>query len=38
MDFLGMPSAARASFAVYSHRKDIDSLVESLATVRKIFA
>ena len=37
MDFLGLSSTARASVGVYSRREDIDTLVESLGTVRKIF-
>ena len=38
MDFLDLPSTARASVGVYTTRADIDALVQSLATVRKIFA
>jgi cysteine desulfurase/selenocysteine lyase len=38
MDHLDISSTARASFAVYSRRQDIDTLVDSLGTVRKILA
>ena len=38
MDFLDLPSTARASVGVYTTRADIDALVDALATVRKIFA
>ena len=38
MDFFDLPSTARASVGVYTTRDDIDALVSSLATVRKIFA
>ena len=38
MDFLDLPSTARASVGVYTTRADIDALVEALSTVRKIFA
>jgi len=38
MDFMDLPSTARASVGVYTTRADIDALVASLATVRKIFA
>ena len=37
MDFLDLPSTARASVGVYTTRQDIDALVDALATVRKIF-
>ena len=38
MDFLKTSATARASFAVYSERHDVDRLVEALHTVRKILA
>ncbi|MCE2517730.1 MAG: cysteine desulfurase [Alphaproteobacteria bacterium] len=37
MDFMGLPSTARASVGVYTNRADIDALVGALGTVRKIF-
>jgi cysteine desulfurase/selenocysteine lyase len=37
MDFLDLPSAARASVGVYSRREDFDRLAESLEKVNRIF-
>lgn len=38
MQSLGIPGTARASFAVYNTRAEIDRLVEGLQTVNQIFA
>jgi len=38
MDFYGVPGTARASLAIYNTKDDIDRLIDSLQTVRKIFA
>src|SRR5690606_14837225 len=38
MDFSDGPSSARASFALYTNREDVDRLTEALYKVRKIFA
>jgi cysteine desulfurase/selenocysteine lyase len=38
MDRFGVPATARASFACYNTREDIDALVTSLHSVRSIFA
>jgi cysteine desulfurase/selenocysteine lyase len=38
MDFFGVPATARASFAFYNTRSDVDALVQALARVRKVFA
>jgi cysteine desulfurase/selenocysteine lyase len=38
MDRLGLPATARASLACYNTREDIDALVTSLHSVRRIFA
>jgi cysteine desulfurase/selenocysteine lyase len=38
MDFFGVPATARASFAFYNTRSDVDALVSALARVRKVFA
>ncbi|HWP36523.1 MAG TPA: cysteine desulfurase [Gemmatimonadales bacterium] len=37
MDFFGVPATARASFAFYNTRSDVDALVRALARVRKVF-
>lgn len=37
MDFYGVPGTARASLAVYNTTDDIDRLIDSLQTARKIF-
>ena len=37
MDFMCLPSTARASFAVYSRKQDVDALVDALGTVRTLF-
>ncbi len=38
MQRFGIPATARASFAVYNTREEIDVLVEGLRKVRKVFA
>jgi len=38
MDFFGVPATARASFALYNTRADVDALVAALQKVRKVFA
>ncbi len=38
MQFFGVSGTARASLGLYNDRTDVDRLVESLATARKIFA
>ena len=38
MDFFGVPATARASFALYNGRDDVDALVEALGRVRQVFA
>jgi cysteine desulfurase/selenocysteine lyase len=38
MDHLGVPATARASFACYNTREDVDALVTSLHSVKSIFA
>jgi cysteine desulfurase/selenocysteine lyase len=37
MDRFGIPATARASFAIYNTREDVDRLVESLHRVRDLF-
>jgi len=37
MDFFGVPATARASFAFYNTRDEVDALVEALLGVRKVF-
>jgi cysteine desulfurase/selenocysteine lyase len=37
MDFFGVPATARASFAFYNTREDVDALVSAVAKVRKVF-
>lgn len=38
MDFFGVPATARASFALYNGRDDVDALVAALGRVRQVFA
>jgi cysteine desulfurase/selenocysteine lyase len=38
MDFFSVPSTARASFALYNNRDDVDALVDSLKMVQEFFA
>jgi cysteine desulfurase/selenocysteine lyase len=38
MDRMGVPATARASFALYNSRADVDALVSALSTVRARFA
>jgi cysteine desulfurase/selenocysteine lyase len=38
MQRFGIPGTARASFAMYNSREDIDQLIAALAKVRKLFA
>jgi cysteine desulfurase / selenocysteine lyase len=38
MDFFGVPATARASFALYNTRADVDALVAALRKVRKVFS
>jgi cysteine desulfurase/selenocysteine lyase len=37
MDYLGIDATARASFALYNNREDVDQLIASLAEVSEIF-
>jgi cysteine desulfurase/selenocysteine lyase len=37
MERFGLAATARASFAFYNTRAEVDSLVEGLALVRKLF-
>ena len=37
MEFFGVPATARASFAFYNTRAEVDTLVEALTGVRKVF-
>jgi cysteine desulfurase/selenocysteine lyase len=37
MDRFGVPATARASFAIYNTREDVDALVEALHAVRDLF-
>ena len=38
MDFFGVPATARASFACYNTREEVDALVTAVQKVRKVFA
>lgn len=38
MQFYGIPATARASFGLYNTKQDIDTLVQGLHHVRKVFA
>ena len=37
MDFFGVPATARASFAFYNSREEVDALVGALEEVRRVF-
>ena len=37
MEFFGVPATARASFAFYNTRAEVDTLVEALTGVRRVF-
>jgi len=37
MDHFGVPATARASFALYNTREDVDALFGALAKVREVF-
>jgi cysteine desulfurase / selenocysteine lyase len=38
MDFFGVPATARASFAFYNTRADVDALVDAVQKVTRVFA
>jgi cysteine desulfurase/selenocysteine lyase len=38
MDRFGVPATARASFAAYNTRDDVDALVKAVHKVRELFA
>ena len=38
MDRFGIPATARASFAVYNTREDVDALVEGMRKAQEVFA
>jgi cysteine desulfurase/selenocysteine lyase len=38
MDRFGIPATARASLAMYNTREDVDTLVEALSRVQRMFA
>ena len=38
MDFFDIPATARASFAIYNTKEEIDQLADSLLKVQEIFA
>jgi len=38
MDFFGVPATARASFAFYNTRADVDALVAAVQKVTTVFA
>jgi len=37
MDFYGIPATARASFAIYNSRKDVDALIKSVKKTIEVF-
>ena len=37
MEFFGIPATARASFAFYNTRADVDALVVAVGTVQQVF-
>ena len=38
MDFYGIPATARASFAIYNSRKDVDALINAVKKTIEVFA
>jgi cysteine desulfurase/selenocysteine lyase len=38
MDRFGIPATARASFAAYNTREEVDALVRGIGKVREVFA
>jgi cysteine desulfurase/selenocysteine lyase len=38
MDFYGIPATARASFAIYNSRKDVDAMINSVKKTIEVFA
>ena len=38
MDRFGIPATARASFALYNTRDDVDTLVQGIRKVKEVFA
>ena len=38
LEILGVPATARASFALYNTRQDVDALIDGLVAVRGVFA
>jgi cysteine desulfurase/selenocysteine lyase len=38
MDYFGIPATARASFAFYNNRDDVDRLVIALEKAKELFA
>jgi cysteine desulfurase/selenocysteine lyase len=38
MERFGIPATARASFAFYNTRREVDALVDGLGTVKRMFA
>ena len=38
MDRLGIPATARASFALYNTREEVDALVRGIEKVREVFS
>jgi cysteine desulfurase/selenocysteine lyase len=37
MDFYGIPATARASFAIYNSRKDVDALINAVKKTIEVF-
>jgi cysteine desulfurase/selenocysteine lyase len=38
MDFFGVPATARASFALYNNRDDVDGLIRGLRVALEMFS
>jgi cysteine desulfurase/selenocysteine lyase len=38
MDFFGVPATARASFALYNNRDDVDGLIRGLQVALELFS
>ena len=38
MDFYDIPATARASFAIYNTKEDIDKLIDGIQKTKEVFA
>ena len=38
MDFYNVPATARASFAIYNTKEDVDKLIDGIQKTKEVFA